>query len=370
MKKKKYVGKSLDEALDNAAKDLGSAKENLSYNIVPSEGGSLFKKLLFKTITIEAWMESSRQDLQEAARKAVSDALGKEARKENPPHDGRKAGASQNHQKSGGQGKEPQSRNRKRKPQRQTRTASNEPVAAQPSERTSKPKRPRAPQVDREPNPNAITFDEPGVRELLEEYTENFLRVFGATRKDADIQSTPEGDVTINVENELLEDLLARSDRLSAAFEHVFKRLTQKKLGDISQRLTLNAGSAHEKRVENLREMARSMAEKVRTSGRSITLNAMSGQERRVIHVTIDELEGVATRSIGAGDGRKLVIYSTEKRRASEDRTNGGDDTNAKPRNGRSRRRFRSRRPREKNFQGESNTEVETAGSPLAESAT
>jgi predicted RNA-binding protein Jag len=165
-----------------------------------------------------------------------------------------------------------------------------------------------------EPNPNAITFETQGVTEILETYTQAFLKVFDADLDAAKFEKNEAGNMAVKVKSELLEDLLARSDRLSSSFEHVFKRIMQKKLGDLAQRLHLEAGDATEKRLENLRQMAISMADKVKETGRSITVNSKSGQERRIIHVTIDEIDGVATRSMGSGDNRKLVIYSTDSR--------------------------------------------------------
>ena len=128
------------------------------------------------------------------------------------------------------------------------------------------------------------------------------------------ISCTDKNDALISVEDPFLETLLQKTDRLSLAFEHIFKRMAQKSLGDISSRVTLDALEAAKKREEALAEMALSMAEKVRQSGKSITLNSRSPLERRAIHLALDGAEGVATRSVGTGDHRKLVIYSTLKR--------------------------------------------------------
>jgi predicted RNA-binding protein Jag len=155
-----------------------------------------------------------------------------------------------------------------------------------------------------------VTFGTEGVEDLLHTYTAAFLKVFDADLSQAQMTRSESGDMTVSVASEALEDLLQRSDKLSSSFEHVFKRLVQKKYGDLAERLVLDAGEATAKRVEGLQELARNLANKVIETGKSVTLNSRSGQERRVIHLTIDEIEGVATRSIGSGDGRKLVIYS------------------------------------------------------------
>lgn len=292
MQKHQYIGKTLDDALEQAAADLGTQKENVSYNILPSDdGGGLFKKLFSKSIKVEAWLEG-KKDLQEAARQAVMEAL------------------------EGGREKaKPSSRKSKSAPQKLEKKSTKKVPRKEKLEKQTQPQAPRRPRDRDEENPNAITFDEKGALPLLEDYTAAFLNVFGATLDDATMTRTDDGNMHVDVRNELLEDLLARSDRLSCAYEHIFKRIIQKQIGDLPQRLVLNAGEASQRRVDNLREMALSMAEKVKSTGRSITLNSKSGQERRIIHVTIEDIEGVGTRSIGTGENRKLVIYSLEKKR-------------------------------------------------------
>ena len=89
-------------------------------------------------------------------------------------------------------------------------------------------------------------------------------------------------------------------------------------MGDISGRLSLDAGSSIEKREERLTEVAKTLAEKVRKTGRSVILASKSSQERRIIHLALDGFEGIGTRSVGMGEKRRLVIYSLEKNNSSE----------------------------------------------------
>ena len=338
MQKHQYVGKTLDDALAQAANDLGTQKENIRYNILPSEGGSLLKKLLFKSIKVEAWVEKT-EDLQEAARQAVREAI--EGGNQRQANGANKKNSRVSHQRtepqpdkrSASSGSLEPTKHKKASPPREEKEAKKQNSARTPS--TQKAHQPQADReakkgnmtrqanllarsaegqtrTEAETSQNTISFDTPGVKELLIEYTNAFVKVFEAEAQHVKYERTEKGDMKVSVASPMLEDLLARSDRLSGSYEHVFKRIAQKKLGDLPERLYLNAGDAANKRAENLQEMARSMAEKVKQTGRSITVNSKSGQERRIIHVTIDEIEGVATRSVGTGEGRKLVIYSTE----------------------------------------------------------
>jgi spoIIIJ-associated protein len=65
-----------------------------------------------------------------------------------------------------------------------------------------------------------------------------------------------------------------------------------------------------ERRMESLRRLALHMAEQVRSTGQSAILEPMPPGERRIIHLALQDYPGVATQSIGQGDGRKVTILS------------------------------------------------------------
>jgi predicted RNA-binding protein Jag len=148
------------------------------------------------------------------------------------------------------------------------------------------------------------------VSSLFKEYQSFFFAPFQI--KPSQISNeTSEQDVVVHIKDEFMEKLLSKSDKLSLSFEHVFKRIAQKKVGDVSGRITLNAGTSIENREERLIGMAKSLAEKVKKTGKNIILSSKSGQERRIIHLAIEGVEGVATKSSGTGEKRRLIIYST-----------------------------------------------------------
>ena len=62
------------------------------------------------------------------------------------------------------------------------------------------------------------------------------------------------------------------------------------------------------RREESLCELAFRMAERVRETGRSITLEPMPPNERRIIHLALAKDPTVGTTSVGEGDSRKVAI--------------------------------------------------------------
>ncbi len=78
------------------------------------------------------------------------------------------------------------------------------------------------------------------------------------------------------------------------------------------RRVAINVGNYREKRENTLRSLARKNAAKVRKYGRNVVLEPMNPYERRIIHTTVQEIEGVTSYSVGSDGERKVVITLEE----------------------------------------------------------
>jgi spoIIIJ-associated protein len=74
--------------------------------------------------------------------------------------------------------------------------------------------------------------------------------------------------------------------------------------------LVVDVEGYRQRRYESLRQLARRLAEQVRSTGRSVTLEPMPAGERRIIHLELRDSPHVTTQSIGEGDARKIAILS------------------------------------------------------------
>lgn len=75
-------------------------------------------------------------------------------------------------------------------------------------------------------------------------------------------------------------------------------------------RITLDSCGYRAKRKIILQELAQKVSKNVLRTGRSQSLEPMNPYERRIIHATISEIDGVTSRSIGEEPFRKVVISS------------------------------------------------------------
>jgi len=117
------------------------------------------------------------------------------------------------------------------------------------------------------------------------------------------------GNIPLDIKGEDLGILIGRRGETLSALQYLVNLI-------ISRRLKTRVGVVvdvegyRQRRYESLRLLARRLAEQVRSTGRSVTLEPMPPNERRIIHLELKDNPDVATQSIGQGEERKIAILS------------------------------------------------------------
>lgn len=144
-----------------------------------------------------------------------------------------------------------------------------------------------------------------------EAYLSNILKNLGVSDAGIEIESDDE-EVRINVscEDDYGSVIGRRGETLDAI--QYLTRLVINKGSEEYKRVSINVGNYREKRENTLRALARKNASKVRKYGRNVVLEPMNPYERRIIHTTIQEIEGVTSHSVGSDGNRKVVITLEE----------------------------------------------------------
>lgn len=114
-------------------------------------------------------------------------------------------------------------------------------------------------------------------------------------------------------------------------------------------RITLDSCGYRAKRKLILEELAKKVSKNVLRTGRSQSLEPMNPYERRIIHSTISEIEGVTSRSIGEEPFRKVIISSTNPKKYSGGGSRKGGYNNRGKRGGNN--KYHGNGGRKKNYQ-------------------
>ncbi|MCI0438189.1 MAG: KH domain-containing protein, partial [Chloroflexi bacterium] len=110
-----------------------------------------------------------------------------------------------------------------------------------------------------------------------------------------------------NLEGEDSGLLIGRKGETLKAFQFLVKFIVGEKLGDRAN-LLVDVEDYQERRYRALRNLAQRVAQRVAATGRSITLEPMPPDERRVVHLTLADNPDVSTESTGFGGGRQVVV--------------------------------------------------------------
>jgi spoIIIJ-associated protein len=124
------------------------------------------------------------------------------------------------------------------------------------------------------------------------------------------VEETPEG-TRINLEGEDGGVLVRRGGEGLQALQHLVATAFRRQLGDDNRVVVDCNGFRKEKDLE-LKQMARYMAEKARSSGMPQEMGPLNPYERRIVHLAVAEDPGVTSESIGDAF-MKTVIISTQK---------------------------------------------------------
>lgn len=101
--------------------------------------------------------------------------------------------------------------------------------------------------------------------------------------------------------------LIGREGQTLASIQYLVNRLVSKRM-DASVRVQIDAGDYRESQDERLRQIARHLADKAMSSGRTQSTRPMSSYHRRVVHLTLQDDEHVFTRSKGEGSMKRVLI--------------------------------------------------------------
>ena len=97
------------------------------------------------------------------------------------------------------------------------------------------------------------------------------------------------------------------------AIQHIIDKVVNKKSNQ-RIRVHVDIEGYLDERKTNLQKLALRLAEKVKRTHKSSTINQLNPYDRRIIHLVLKNQQKVRTHSIGSGYYRKLVIIPKNKK--------------------------------------------------------
>ena len=118
--------------------------------------------------------------------------------------------------------------------------------------------------------------------------------------------------INVNGDENRLGILIGKRGVTLDSIQYILNLIVNKKSSRYI-RVNLDSSGYREKRRETLINLAKKMANKVTKTGRSVKLEPMNSYERKIIHTALQDYEGVLTHSEGKDPFRKVVIQKERK---------------------------------------------------------
>ena len=161
--------------------------------------------------------------------------------------------------------------------------------------------------------------------EAAEAYLRKVLAGLGVDDFTCEVTEQENGCV-ISLDGENLGFIIGRRGETLDALQYL-TGLVANRADNAYYRVTLDIGNYRDKREQALVALARRLGAQTARTGRRNSLEPMNPYERRIIHTTVQQMEGVISWSVGSDDRRHVIIGPSEdnpNKDKGEQRSRGG----------------------------------------------
>ena len=142
------------------------------------------------------------------------------------------------------------------------------------------------------------------------EFLNGLVTAFGTT--GAVSVNREDGEIEVLVDGSDLGLMVGPGGATLLAIQDLTRVASQRRLGDQDTRLRIDIAGYRERRREALSRFAEKVATEVKETGSSRMLEPMTSADRKIVHDTLVEFEGVTTRSEGEDPRRRVVVEPAE----------------------------------------------------------
>lgn len=145
-------------------------------------------------------------------------------------------------------------------------------------------------------------------RDRVEEARAFIEEIVRITELDARVSvESMDEEILVRIDGDPRGLLIGRHGQVLDALQYLCGMVVARTDND-SRRILVDVEGYRQRRIESLQRLALRTAEQVRRTKKQVQMEPMSAQDRRIIHLTLQELPDVVTASQGEGNSRSVVI--------------------------------------------------------------
>jgi len=329
-------GDNIDAAIESALKALGVGREKITVDII-SEGRKGILGFGAQKAKIRASLRRLNLEPDVAAVKPQAVAAPAIAPQPTPRPPERRA---------------PESR-RPEAPRAESRPRAPEPRSRTPDRPRSRPRVEPAPRpaaaagADAEPRPvdtpPQMTAAE--VAAMVEKGKTALAEILDLMGMNASVDQKAgiDADETIlEIKSENSGLIIGRKGQTLEALQYLVSRIAGERPGNESPHIVIDIENYHERRRQTLQDMALRLGEKAKRQRKTVTIDALSAADRKIVHAALQDDPWLTTRSLGQGAYRRLLIIPEGDRKIKEESNTSAQERDS----GRSQRGDRTTPPR------------------------
>lgn len=313
---KDFQGKTLDEAIETACEHFALKRDKLEIEIVKGGSTGIFGLMGVKKAEIKARPRVTMDagDLLNGNRKKAA------AKKDAPRQEEKPAKAPRKDEGKDERKDEPKKEKKKTAPKREQKPRAPkpepkaEPAREQAAPQAEAPAPERAPQPSPEPKEVVDEFadmDKAELEAIVREVTGKLLfPIVGETKLDVTFDPDRIKVFIDDEENSGL--IIGREGQTLSSLQYLTNRLVSRRM-ETSVRIQIDTGEYRERQDEKLRQIAQHLADKASRNGRTQSTKPLSSYHRRVVHLALQDSDGVFTRSKGDGPMKRVLIVPKRK---------------------------------------------------------
>jgi spoIIIJ-associated protein len=113
--------------------------------------------------------------------------------------------------------------------------------------------------------------------------------------------------------------LIGRKGQTLEALQYLIGRIAGERQGSEGPHIIIDIESYRERRRKSLEDMALRLGEKAKRQRKTVTVDALSAADRRIVHAALQDDPWVTTKSLGQGSYRRLLIIPEGDRKKKDE---------------------------------------------------
>src|SRR5262245_34779520 len=143
------------------------------------------------------------------------------------------------------------------------------------------------------------------IEQQISEFLNQVTRLMGLNLQ-ARVESTQDG-TRIDLEGDGGETLLARRGEGLQALQHIVDSAFRRQIGE-QKRVLIDCMGFRRGKDNELKQMAKFLAEKAKSTGVEQSIGPLNAYERRLVHLAVAEVPDVSSESIGDAAVKTVTI--------------------------------------------------------------